>query len=227
MKQRRCPYSARRTTNKEEQAAYVTTRPSYVPETPRYPPPPTPPYIPETPRYPTTPPYVPQTPLYPTSPPHVPETPRYLTTPPYVPQTPRYPTIPPYVSQTPLFLTTPPYVPETPRYPITPPYNPPPYSYVATNADMQASIRDCSSALYSLASRGSDPSSNELMRKVSSALKSIQRISYDNQALVEFSPAISRVTATMLWWANGGPNATQQRVQNLFNTAILCVGRYC
>ncbi|KHJ89993.1 hypothetical protein OESDEN_10172 [Oesophagostomum dentatum] len=88
------------------------------------------------------------------------------------------------------------------------------------------------------------------MRKVSSALKSIQSISYDNQALVELSPAISRMSAAiaktrncrlhaipsinlnnlnanMLWWANGGRNPTQQRVQNLFNTASLCIERYC
>ncbi|KAL6728236.1 hypothetical protein Aduo_010029 [Ancylostoma duodenale] len=121
---------------------------------------------------------------------------------------------------------------------------------VVTNADMQASIKLCSAALYLLAGTGPDSTSNKLMMEISNALKSCQNLNYYLPTLRQLSPYIERMkaataktkkcrekalpaqtlinlNANMIWWKTDGFYPTQQRVQNLFNTASQCIERYC
>ncbi|EYC05563.1 hypothetical protein Y032_0081g1446 [Ancylostoma ceylanicum] len=121
---------------------------------------------------------------------------------------------------------------------------------VVTNADMQAAIKLCSAALYLLAGTGPDPNSNKLMMQISTALKSCQNLNYYLPTLQLLSPHIERMkaataktkkcrekalpaqtlvnlNANMVWWKYDGYYPTQQRVQNLFNTASQCIERYC
>ncbi|RCN37025.1 hypothetical protein ANCCAN_17075, partial [Ancylostoma caninum] len=121
---------------------------------------------------------------------------------------------------------------------------------VVTNADMQASIKLCSAALYLLAGTGPGSTSNKLMMDISNALKLCQNLNYFLPTLQQLSPYIERMKAAtvktkkcrekalpvqtlvnlnenMVWWKIDGRFPTQQRVQNLFNTASQCLERYC
>ncbi|KAK6011998.1 hypothetical protein OSTOST_22863 [Ostertagia ostertagi] len=217
-------------------------QPPGPPGFPPYNPPTLPPYRP-----PTQPPYIPTLPPYkpPTQPPYWP------TLPPYKPPTqpPYWPTLPPYKppTQPPYFTTQRPYWPTTTA---CTPYSYPP-CYVATNKDMQAAIASTASLTSSLASSGKDYASTDLLRKISTALRSIQYLSYDQVTLAMLSPAISKMKTTtasasyyckqqpisyaamtnlsqnLVWWTNNGYNPTPQLVQNLFNTASQFLEQYC
>nr|CDJ94029.1 unnamed protein product [Haemonchus contortus] len=234
--------------------------PSYNPSPP-YKPPSLPSYNPSPPSYNPSPPYKPRSPpSYNPSPPYKPPSPpSYNPSPPsYIPAPPSYNPYPPSYNPTPppYRPTPPPYIPTFPPYiPPPPSCNPSPYSsnpcYVATNADMQSAITQCSSVCSSLSYSGKDYASTDLLRKIYKALQSLQYLSYDRTTLTMLSPAISKMKATslsasyyckqqpissaamanlggnMVWWTSNGYNPTSQQVQNLFNTASQCLEQYC
>ncbi|KAK5965457.1 hypothetical protein GCK32_015371 [Trichostrongylus colubriformis] len=123
--------------------------------------------------------------------------------------------------------------------------------YVASNAEMQAAAVNCASTCSSLASRGSDAVSTDLLGKMSTALQSCGSLTFDQDALTSLTPSISRMRAVtasasssckqqplpttaqnnlsrnLVWWTTNGYNPTPQLVQNLFNTASQFLEQYC